>query len=70
VIGTGILIKSVIILGGIGYVGGASMANGAADVAANVVGTGTAATIHGLKQTGEELKAAQADEAKTEKKGN
>jgi hypothetical protein len=52
VIGTGILIKSGVILGIIGYVGGRVMANGAADVAANVIGTGTAATIHGLKQTG------------------
>jgi spore maturation protein SpmA len=70
VIGTGVLVKSVIILGGIGYVGGPAMANGAADVAANVIGTGSAATMHGLKQTGHELKAAQADETKTDKKGN
>jgi hypothetical protein len=67
VIGTGILIKSTVILGLIGYVGGPDMANGAADVAANVIGTGSAATIHGVKQTGAELKAAQATE---KKKGN
>jgi hypothetical protein len=70
VIVPGILIKGGIALGLIGYVGGASMANGAADVAAKVVGTGTAATIHGLKQTGEELKAAQVAEPKTDKKAN
>jgi hypothetical protein len=70
VIVPGILIKTGVALGIIGYVGGASMANGAADVAAQVIGVGSAATIHGIKQTGVELKAAQVAEPKTDKKGN
>jgi hypothetical protein len=64
------LIHGGVALGIIGYVGGPDMANGAADVAANVIGTGTAATIHGLKETGKQLKAAQVAEPKTDKKGN
>jgi hypothetical protein len=66
----GFLINGGIALGIIGYVGGPPMANGAADVAAKVVATGTAATIHGLKETGAQLKAAQVTEPKTDKKGN
>lgn len=64
-IGTGLAVKSIVVLGAIGYVGGPAMANGAADVAASVIGIGSAATMHGVKQTGAELKSAQTDPAAT-----
>jgi hypothetical protein len=72
VIFSGVAVKSIVILGGISYVGGQAMGMSAADVAAQVIGGGSAATVHMVRQTGAELKAAQAQDptAKTDKKGN